>query len=113
VNTLLVLLRDQLVNLTILYCGNVQAPYLLRSVLPNGLASLRSLGIYQHDNWHRGVPSEIRRWRDEHVGELIDWKTVEAFNSTYLRFIAWGAPNLEELELVSHQIVSTFIILAY
>ncbi|KAF9469598.1 hypothetical protein BDZ94DRAFT_1303296 [Collybia nuda] len=104
VRTLLPLLKDQLINLTISSSINGQVPYLLRSVLPNGLASLRSLGIYQGASNHsRKVNWEGSRWlEDEHgnISESSKRKAARPFDANYIMSLARGAPNLEELELI-------------
>jgi hypothetical protein len=97
------LLGDQLVNLTISNSINWQVPYLLRSVLPNGLPSLRSLGITQRESMNYG---EARlpgcRWREDEDGTIREvnernaWTNVD---SAYITSLARGAPNLEELEV--------------
>jgi hypothetical protein len=103
VSMLVPLLGDQLVNLTISNSINGQVPYLLRSVLPNGLPSLRSLGITQRKSFDF---AEARlpgcRWREEEDGtirEVIIHNAPTKVDLAYIKSLARGAPNLEELEL--------------
>jgi hypothetical protein len=104
VRTLVPLLGDQLINLTVTSSINAQVPYLLRSVLPNGLASLRSLGIVQRASKHsQEVGLEGGRWREDEEGvvsEVSKRQAAKAFDTAYIMAIARGAPNLEELEFV-------------
>jgi len=94
---------EQLVSLTVTASYNAQVPYLLRSVLPNGLPSLRSLGIHQYSGkGSRDFFQEDARWEeDEHgnVGESSKRKMAQSFNAAYMISLARGAPNIEELEL--------------
>ncbi|KIM74234.1 hypothetical protein PILCRDRAFT_709424 [Piloderma croceum F 1598] len=102
VRTVVPLLGDQLINLTVTSSINAQVPYLLRSVLPDGLASLRSLGIYQlnagktvmEDIWEGG------HWHEDEHGNVSQVSIALRIDQTYIMSIARGAPNLEELELI-------------
>jgi hypothetical protein len=103
VSTIIPLVGDQLINLTIHDTINAQVPYLLRSVLPNGLLSLRSLGIEQRaSNNSREVLWPGSRWRENVDGtfrEVSKRKAPTTVDVAYITSLARGAPNLEELEL--------------
>jgi hypothetical protein len=104
------LLGDQLVNLTITSSINAQVPYLLRSVLPDGLVSLRSLGIYQL-NFAWAYIWEGGNWHEDEHGNVSQVSMALPIDPTYIISIARGAPNLEELELIGEcrsPIVSVF-----
>lgn len=83
---------------------NAQVPFLLRSVLPNGLASLRSLGIYQRGSNHtREIIWEGSRWHEDedgNISEVSKKKSATLIDASYIISLARGAPNLQELELI-------------
>jgi len=103
---LMPILGDQLVNLTILKSINAQVPYLLRSVLPNGLGSLRSLGIHQEATKHsKEILREGGQWHEDEHGNIREIsiskrKAARFFDAPYIMSLARGAPNLEDLELI-------------
>lgn len=92
----------QLDHLGINYSYNLQVPYLLRSVLPDGLPRLKSLEIHQKPSsksW--ALSREGTRWYETESGdfleELDDKKTSKSVDSSYINSIVQGAPNIEEL----------------
>ncbi|KAF9477157.1 hypothetical protein BDN70DRAFT_922796 [Pholiota conissans] len=108
----LVPLLSQLTSLSFTQSYNCQVPYLLRSVLPNGLPNLKSLEIEQ------------ARWDDRDMEGIAWYETLDGkfhvekrrkkiprnFMDDYMHSILRGAPNLEELGLHGMTLVSEHLI---
>ncbi|KAF8188098.1 hypothetical protein BJ912DRAFT_409941 [Pholiota molesta] len=107
---LLVPMLPQLVSLGFTQSYNGQVPYLLRSVLPNGLPQLRSLEIEQDiAGWDKRTLEGVLwyetldgQFRTENDGK----KMVRDLMSGYMHSIVRGAPNLEELGLHAMNLTS-------
>ena len=91
---------NQMISLTIYETINAQVPYLLRSVLPDGLPNLKSLKISQisiSDDEHE----EGARWYETESGAFClasgSEEASREVTNGYIHSIARGAPNLEEL----------------
>lgn len=100
---ILPIVGSQLVNLTVESSINAQVPYLLRHVLPNGLASLQSLGINQSNTSHPSqIATEGGRWDEDEHGLAIkrsNKKAARLIDARYVSSLFRAVPNLEELEL--------------
>ena len=97
---LLAPILGQLLSLSIHRSINAQIPYLLRSVCPNGLPKLKSLGINQIP--HSSVKNkniEGSLWYENPDGVFQrgtnKWSTT--FSDGFMHSIVRGAPNLEEI----------------
>jgi hypothetical protein len=94
-----------LISLTVYGSINAQIPYLLRSVLPNGLPNLKSLGIVQlPSNSGENVNLEGALWYETEDGRFREAKLEKAGRDVlngYIHSIARTAPNLEEIGLHS------------
>lgn len=94
----------QLVNLSVYYSINAQIPFLLRSILPDGLPNLRKLQIHPVGSSKRVIQNiEGAMWYETADGRFCQARTFEKaftrFNANYIQSIARGAPNLKELAL--------------
>ncbi len=83
---------------------NGQVPYLLRSVIPNGLPNLKSLVIGQDPYAERDVKGiEGAMWYETEEGKFLQEKKISNAYRTvmdkYMHSIVRGAPNLQELYL--------------
>ena len=81
---------------------NGQVPYLLRSVIPNGLPNLKSLVIGQDPYSERDVKDiEGAMWYETEEGKFRQEKKISNAYRTmmdkYMHSIVRGAPNLQEL----------------
>ncbi|KJA16423.1 hypothetical protein HYPSUDRAFT_71356 [Hypholoma sublateritium FD-334 SS-4] len=94
----------RLSTLSIIRSTNSQVPYLLRSVLPNGLPNLKSLEIHQTPGYYSAIPQFAKgvMWHEDengifHTGRpyLNGWNVTENF----MHSIARGAPGVQELGL--------------
>ena len=94
----------QLSTLSIIRSTNSQIPYLLRSVIPNGLPNLKSLDIHQFPGYYSAIPRFIEgvMWHEDengvfHTGRpyFNGWNVTQNF----MHSIARGAPGLQELGL--------------
>ncbi|KIM39326.1 hypothetical protein M413DRAFT_197303 [Hebeloma cylindrosporum] len=90
----------QLLSLSIHRSINAQIPYLLRSVCPNGLPKLKSLGIGQtRHSTRKNKKTESSLWYETADGVFVcgkvRWSTsvLDGFMHSVIR----GAPNLEEI----------------
>ena len=95
---------NRLISLTIYGSINAQVPYLLRSVLPDGLLNLKSLKISQSPIVDDRIRDEDEgaRWYETKLGVFclaLPGREVASRNVTndYIYSIARGAPNLEEI----------------
>ncbi|KAF8168713.1 hypothetical protein BJ912DRAFT_199381 [Pholiota molesta] len=106
----LVSVLPQLISLGFTESYNGQVPYLLRSVLPNGLPQLKSLEIeqvmYGLDDftlegllWYETLDGRFRK-------EKRRRKEWDILANGYMQSIVRGAPNLEELGLHGMQLSS-------
>ena len=94
----------RLKSLTLLGTYNAQAPYLLRTITPDGvLPMLRSLSIHLHTSRHsKVVVCEGNRWREDEEGLITESSKRKAerwFDGNYLMSVAKAAPRLQELHL--------------
>lgn len=100
---LLPYVAKRLKSLTLFKTYNAQAPYLLRTVVPNGvLPSLRSLSIHLITSSHaKDVIREGNRWREEEgrVTEASKRNAGRWFDGNYLMSVAKATPHLRELHL--------------
>lgn len=93
----------QLEFLSINSSVNGQIPYLLRSVLPNGLPKLKSLDITQiQDHTYNVRELEGAMWYETENGEFrqdtrIRRASRPMTDHCYIHSITRGAPNIEEL----------------
>ncbi|KAJ3509938.1 hypothetical protein NLJ89_g4951 [Agrocybe chaxingu] len=104
----------QLVSLTVYESINAQVPYLLRSVLPDGLPHLKALSIEQSPSASsKNVNNEGSLWYETAEGEFKEVKVHKGSRSVvdgYIHSIARGAPNIEELSFPSYSIdVAEFV----
>ncbi|KDR68803.1 hypothetical protein GALMADRAFT_231127 [Galerina marginata CBS 339.88] len=93
---------NRLASLAILFSSDTQIPYLLRSVLPNGLPNLRSLLIDpRHETSYPPNPlTEGTDWyetEDGQFGQNNENKAGEGIFHNYMHSIVRGAPNIEEI----------------
>jgi hypothetical protein len=99
----LVLVLPQLVSLGFTKSFNGQIPYLLRDVLPNGLANLKSLEIKQDIADRYNCTLEGVLWYETLDGtfrtETNSKNLGRDFVTGYMHSIVRGAPNLQELAL--------------
>ncbi|KAF9484204.1 hypothetical protein BDN70DRAFT_872905 [Pholiota conissans] len=99
----LVHILPQLISLAFVNSYNAQVPYLLRSVLPHGLPSLKSLEIQQSSVGWDSRKLEGVLWYETLDGkfQLATTKKRMPRNLTneYVYSIVRGAPNLEEFGL--------------
>jgi hypothetical protein len=98
---------NQLTSLTLYETINAQVPFLLRSVLPNGLPNLKSLKIGQHPSLDETLEVGAR-WFETDLGDFcLAGDAEEASRDVtngYIHSIARGAPNLEEICLQGKEI---------
>lgn len=107
---------SQLEHLSIIRSYNWQTPYLLRSVLPEGLPKLKSLEIHQVSCAEPFVRStEGAMWYEAEDGQFLHEKKIKNaqkfVDGPYLHSVAQGAPHLRELclqgsSLYMHRLVS-------
>jgi len=103
---------NRLISLTIYGTINAQVPYLLRSVLPDGLLNLKSLKISQSPIANNEIRDEDEgaRWYETELGVFclaLPGREEASRNVTngYIHSIARGAPNLEEICLHGNTIL--------
>ena len=94
----------RLKSLTLLATCNAQAPYLLRTIVPDGvLPMLRSLSIHLLSSSHaKYVIREGNRWREDEEGRITEASKRKArrwFDGNYLTSVAKATPRLQELHL--------------
>ncbi|PPR03562.1 hypothetical protein CVT26_006104 [Gymnopilus dilepis] len=106
----------RLVGLSIQQSINAQVPYLLRSLMPDGLPALESLEIDQ--DWSADGDT-LRRYEGSMWYESQDGKfhvekkfknAAKTFTQDYIHSIAKGAPNLKELCLHGVPVHPTIVI---
>lgn len=105
---------NQLVSLTVYHSINAQIPYLLRTVLPEGLPNLKSFNIGQYPSIRgNNVNIEGTLWYEAEDGKFRKAKVRKASRSVlegYIPYIACGAPNLEEIGFFHYNIdLSEFV----
>lgn len=93
---------DQLISLSIHKSVNAQIPYLLRSILPNGLPKLKSLGIGQapRSSKRKNNTDDGSLWFESEDGTFQQLKTPNTSRTifdSFMHSIVRAAPNLEEL----------------
>jgi hypothetical protein len=97
---------SQLASLTIFGSINAQIPYLLRSVLTEGLPNLKSLNIgQQFSSSGKNINIEGALWYETEDGEFRQAKVTKAAKTVldgYMHSITRGAPNLEEIGFHSY-----------
>ncbi|CAA7266331.1 unnamed protein product [Cyclocybe aegerita] len=101
----------QLTSLAVHDSINSQVPYLLRSVIPGGLPGLKSL-YFVRGRWDKNAVAEGASWYETHDGAFHESKEEKKKEKKkkkksdksdrnilrdYMRSIARGAPNIEEL----------------
>ncbi|CAA7266339.1 unnamed protein product [Cyclocybe aegerita] len=98
----------QLVSLTVYESINAQVPYLLHSVLPDGLPNLKALRIEQSPSASsKNVNNEGSLWYETADGDFKEAKVHKGSRSVvdgYIHSVARGAPNIEELSFPSYSI---------
>jgi len=95
---LLAPILNQLISLSIHDSLNAQIPYLFRSILPNGLANLKSLDIGQTSSptkKHR--TAEGNNWYESEDGTFKTKLKARSVFNDFMRSIVRAVPNLEEL----------------
>ena len=98
---LLAPILNQLLSLFVCGTINAQVPYLLRSVLPEGLPNLKSLAIAQLPSASgKNINVEGSLWYESSDGKFHEVKVQKGSRNIFDNFIhsiARGAPNVEEL----------------
>jgi hypothetical protein len=110
----------QLVSLAVFATVNAQVPYLIRSVLPEGLPNLKSLNIGQSASASaNNINVEGGLWYETQDGKFMEQAKVyrgflnrgfRRVSEGYMHSIARGAPNLEEIGFFSYTVpLSDFV----
>lgn len=93
----------QLEHLSITDSYHFQIPYLLRSVIPDGLSTLKSLEVHQNPYYCLPIHDEGALWYETEDGEFLQETTLgkprKRIDSSYVQSIARGAPNIREFYL--------------
>jgi hypothetical protein len=106
----------QLLSLSIYRSVNAQIPYLLRSVCPNGLPKLKSLGFNQTP--HSSVKNEDVEgslWYESPDGVFQRGtnKWSRHVSDGFMHSIVRGAPNLEEIGFHGYLHLADFVSASY
>ncbi|TFK20753.1 hypothetical protein FA15DRAFT_673218 [Coprinopsis marcescibilis] len=103
-------LLHRLVSLSVLFTVNGQVPYLLREIVREGLPKLKSLTILKQPIARDGSNTNLEGadWYETETGQFLRVGASKGYEQSvldgYMHSIVRGAPNLEELALITWNI---------